>query len=65
MERLLMRISDHDGKWSEKYDSAYLGNVELDNGEVFDKNILVLKEYEQQIPLTYHYVNKKCDYLIL
>ena len=58
-ERLKMRISDHDGKWSQSYDSAYLGYTELDNGTFLNKPIVVLKDYNQQIPLSYHYVNKK------
>jgi hypothetical protein len=58
-ERLRMRISDHDGKWSQTYDSAYLGYVELDNGTFLNKPTVVLKEYKQQMPLSYHYVNKK------
>jgi hypothetical protein len=66
-ERLTMRIADHDGKWSEFYNSAYLGYIELDNGSFLDKPTIVLKEYTQQIPLSYHYVNKKTvnnEYLI-
>ena len=59
MERLKMRISDHDGKWSQTYDSAYLGYTELDNGTVLNKPTIVLKEYNQQIPLSYHYINKR------
>jgi hypothetical protein len=59
MEYLTMRISDHDGKWAEKCDSAYLGNVELDNGVLLEKNILVLKEYNRQIPLSYHFIDIK------
>jgi hypothetical protein len=58
-ERLRMRISDHDGKWSQTYDSAYLGYIELDNGTVLNKPYVVLKEYNQQMPLSYHYVNKR------
>ena len=75
MEILTMRISDHDGKWAENYDSAFLGKIELDNGEYFKNNqIYVLKEYEQQIPLSYHFIDKKylkdlydenTDYLIM
>jgi hypothetical protein len=66
-ERLTMRIADHDGKWSEFYNSAYLGYIELDNGTFLNKPTIVLKEYTQQIPLSYHYVNKKTvnnEYLI-
>ena len=59
LEHLTMRISDHDGKWAETYDSSYLSNVELDNGVIFNKTILVLKEYEQQIPLSYHFISNK------
>ena len=71
IERLTMRISDHDGKWADKYDSAYLGNVELDDENFLNKKLVVIKEYEQQMPLSYHFINKntlkgkKEDYLIL
>jgi hypothetical protein len=71
IERLTMRISDHDGKWAENYDSAYLGNVELDDGNYLNKQIIVVKEYDQEMPLSYHYINKntlkgeKDDYLIV
>lgn len=75
MEILTMRISDHGGKWSEKYDSAFLGKIELDNGEYLNNTpIYVLKEYEQQIPLSYHFIDKRylkelydenTDYLIM
>ena len=58
-EWLTMRITDHDGKWSESYNSAYLGYIELDNGTFLNRPTIVLKEYNQQMPLSYHYVNKK------
>jgi hypothetical protein len=59
IERLTMRISDHDGLWAKKYESAYLGYTELDNGEYLKNTpIIVIKEYEQQMPLSYHYINK-------
>ena len=58
-ERLTMRISDYDGKWTQNYDSCYLGHIELDNGEYLKNTpILVVKDYNQQIPLSYHY-NKR------
>lgn len=54
-----LRISDHDGKWSETYDSVYLGNIELDDGSfIKEAPLIVLKEYNQQIPLSYHYIDK-------
>lgn len=58
-EKLTQRISDHDGLWANNYDSVYLGKVELDDGSFLeDTPIIVLKEYKQQVPLTYHYIDK-------
>ena len=75
MEVLTMRISDHDGKWTENYDSVFVGKIELDNGEYLKNTpIYVLKEYEQQIPLSFHFIDKSYlndkydengDYLII
>ena len=70
-ERLTMRISDYDGNWSDEFDSCYLGNIELDNGERIPYSPLyVLKNYNQQVPLSYHYIQnsyhtKIGDYSIL
>lgn len=58
-ETLTLRISDHDGLWSKEYDSAYLYNIELDNGNFLEEPpMLVIKEYNQQIPLSFHYIDK-------
>ena len=68
IERLTMRITDHDGLWGKDYNTAYLGNIELDNGENLKNTpIIVVRDYEQQCPLSYHYINKKNigDYMIL
>ena len=72
LERLTMRISDHDGKWAQNYNSAYIGHIELDDDSFLKKNqILAIREYNQQVPLSYHYIDKstinclKEDYLIL
>lgn len=55
-----LRITDYDGKWSNEYDSVYLGNIELDDGTLLkDAPILALKEYNQQIPLSSHFIDKK------
>ena len=59
LERLTMRITDYDGKWADKYDSIHLGQLVLDNDEILNKQITAVKEYEQQIPLSYHYINKR------
>jgi hypothetical protein len=60
-ERLTMRITDYDGKWAEEYDSVYLtSNVELDNEEkIKNTPVIVIKDYNQQVPLSYHYIDKK------
>ena len=59
-EKLTMRISDHDGLWTKTYDSVVLDAVELDDGSMLkDTPIYVCKEYEQQLPLSYHFLNKK------
>jgi len=59
-EKLTMRISDHDGKWTNMYDSVYLGRTELDDG-TFLKNtpIWVVKNYNQQFSLSYKLVPRK------
>lgn len=55
-----LRISDHDGNWAENYDSVHLGNIELDDGSfIKEAPIFVLKEYNQQIPLSYHFIDKR------
>lgn len=54
-----LRISDHDGLWVRKYDSVYLGNLELDDGSFIEEGpIITLKDYNQQIPLSYHFIDK-------
>lgn len=58
-EILTLRISDHDGIWSKTYDSVYLGKLELDDGSFLDDApMLVLRDYEQQIPLSCHFIDK-------
>ena len=48
-----LRISDRDGIWAINNDSIYVGRVELDDGSYFENYPLwVLKNYEQQIPLS-------------
>lgn len=56
----LSRISDYSELWKKKYDSVYVGRIELDNGEEFLKGPLyAFKKYEQHLPLSYEYVNIK------
>ena len=57
---LLLRLHDHEGKWSKEYDSVYLGRAKLDNGGMFMKNPeFIVKEYNQHNILTYHTLDKK------
>jgi len=59
-EDLTLRITDYDGKWIQKYDSVYVGDIELDNGEKMKNTpIYVAKNYEQHIPISYHFIDKK------
>ena len=59
LEIQTLRVSDHDGIWARKYDSVYLGNIELDDGSFIEEApIIVLKDYKQQISLSYHYIDK-------
>lgn len=56
-ETLLNRISDHNGAWATDYDSAYVGNILLDDGSYFKNTpIVVVRDYEQQVSLSYHYI---------
>jgi hypothetical protein len=59
-ERQTMRITDYDGKWADSYDSIYIGNLELDDGKVVkDAPYWVVKDYNQQVPISYHYIDKR------
>ena len=56
-ETLVSRISDHNGKWAAEYDSAYIGNLLLDDGNyIKDTPIIVIRDYDQQVQLSYHYI---------
>lgn len=58
-EVLTLRISDHDGLWTSSYDSIYLAKIELDDGSLIkEAPLIAVKEHNQQIPLSYHFINK-------
>lgn len=58
-EKMTLKISDHDGLWALNYNSIYLSKLELDDGSfIKDAPIIVVKEYSQQVPLSYHYVDR-------
>jgi hypothetical protein len=55
-----LKISDYDGTWTDEYDSVYIGKLELLNGKTLEEApYWVVKEYEQQMPLSYHYIDKR------
>jgi hypothetical protein len=65
-DNLTLRITDYDGKWANNYDSLYIGELELDNGEKLnDVPIYIVKKYEQQISLSYHFIDPNKDNQIL
>jgi hypothetical protein len=54
------RISDHNGLWTEKYESVYIGKLLLDNGKfIKGAPLWVVKDYNQQASLSYHYLSSK------
>ena len=58
-EKQTVRISDHDGLWCNNFDSVILEDMELDDGSRLKNTpMYVCKYYEQQCPLSCHYINK-------
>ena len=56
---MTLRISDHDSIWSKTHDSLYLGKLELDDGSfIKEYPIIVTSNYNQQVSLSIHYLNK-------
>ena len=60
-----IKIRDSDGKWTEEYDSVGLGNrpylSKNSKKEKIFYNQQVVKNYDQQIALSYYYVNTDQD----
>lgn len=52
--KLTMRITDHDGKWQQNFDSVFIGDLLLDDGARLDMGPLyVIKEHNQQMCIDY------------
>ena len=52
--KLTMRITDHDGKWQQNFDSIFIGDLLLDDGSKLDMGPLyVIKEHNQQMCIDY------------
>ena len=59
-EKMLLRISDHDANWKTDHDSVFVGNIELDDGQMLmDSPIYAIKEIENQVSLSYHIIDQK------
>lgn len=56
-----LKIRDVDGKWADNYDLAYIGSVLIkDAGGKGDRILNIqfaARDFYQQVPLTYHYVD--------
>lgn len=58
-EDLTLKLHDHNGKWTENHDSAYVGRVRLGNGGLFMKNPeFITQKFNQQYTLSYHELDK-------
>jgi len=57
--RDLLNISDRDGKWSEYYDSVCICKLNFEEDVEYNLPYFVVKIYEQQLPLSYHIINKE------
>lgn len=56
--KLTMRITDHDGKWQQNFDSVFIGDLLLDDGTKLDTGPLyVIKEHNQQMCINYRSAN--------
>lgn len=54
-EETVVRLHDHEGKWAENYDSAYIGRVALPRGGVFVSNPeWIVKSAEQYMTISRH-----------
>ena len=52
--KMTMRITDHDGKWQNNFDSVFIGDLLLDDGSRLDMGPLyVIKEHNQQMCIDY------------
>ena len=58
-ETVINKLHDHNGLWTEKYNSIYVGSVILNNGGKNMSNYeYVVKDSSQQVPLTQHILDK-------
>ena len=56
----MAKLRDTDGRWTEEYNSIRIGShsIKLKDGPILNTDpMIALKEYEQQVPLEYYYVD--------
>ena len=58
-----LKLRDTDGKWATQYDSVIQGiqKIYIDGKEKVFKPQVIVKSFEQQIPLTYYYIDTSSD----
>ena len=56
-----LKLRDVNGKWATDYNSAFIGihKINLEEKSVLTQPYMVLKNYNQQIPISYHYIDTK------
>jgi len=60
MARLTMRMSDHDGIWTNTYDSVYIGKIDLDDGSKYmNAPLWIVKKYNQQVFLSCNMIDRE------
>jgi hypothetical protein len=58
-EKQTLRISDHNGNWTNNYESIILSDLRLDDGSITkDTPIICIKTYEQQTMLSFHFIRR-------
>jgi hypothetical protein len=56
-----LKLRDVNGKWTDEHNSAFIGINKIDMGEksTWTQPYIVVKNYNQQIPISYHYIDTK------
>jgi len=60
--KAMLKMRDVNGNWADNYDMAYIGAIPIYYDDKFQKTLSIqftVRDFYQQIPLTYHYVNTK------
>ena len=55
-----MKIRDVASKWADNYNSVYVGSIKIKSEKYDDRTLKIefaVRDFNQQIPISYHYVN--------